>query len=62
MEDQHVSCIDTATDPPAACDGIDLDLWNMKVLPLMLLDAKTVRTFDNSQRSHLNRAVMEWDP
>ena len=62
VEDQHVSSVDAATDPLVASDGIDRDLWNVKVLPLVFLDAKSVRTFNNSKRSHLDRAVMEWNP
>ena len=49
VEDQHVSGVDMAADPLVAEDCIGRNRRNVTVLMLVLLDAKTMRTFKNPQ-------------
>ena len=57
VEAQRLSGVELAVSPLVAEEGIDRNLRNLKVLTLVLLDAKTMGSSENPQRSGLNQAI-----
>ena len=57
VEDQHVSGVDLTANPLVAEEGIEGNLRSVKALTVVLLDARTMGSFENPPRSGLNRAV-----
>lgn len=57
VEAQRLSGVELALHPLVAEEGIDRNLRNVKVLTLVLLDTKTMGSFENPQRSGLNQAI-----
>ena len=47
MKDQHITGVHMATNPPVSHGFPVWNLRNMQVLPLMVLNAETVRAFKN---------------
>ena len=55
VEDQHVSSVNATADPIVTGSGVNRDLWNVEIIPLVLLNAETMRAFEYPQWSPVDR-------
>ena len=62
VEEQHVSSVNGTTDPIVTNSSSNRDLRNVEILPLVLLNTKTMRAFEYPQWSHVDRTIVQRDP
>jgi hypothetical protein len=62
MKDEHIAGIDVSANPIAANRVAFWNLRDKEILILVILKTEFVRAFQNPQRSHIRRAIVEWNP